>query len=112
MNPAVQIPAFVATFVTIMIVAKFKKLIRKFQESGTTSPKTAKTLQELRINPRFMFNRLVRRGIINEAGSGRYYLNESGLDNYNQSRKIRVIIVLAIIIILVLVGMFMSKSQP
>jgi hypothetical protein len=109
MNPAYQIPVTTAVMVAVIVVVRFKKLINKFRESGTTSPRTAKTLADLNIYPRRMFNRLLRRGVINEAGSERYYLNEGNLDEYNQVRRIRVMIIFGVLILLFLLELFVLK---
>jgi hypothetical protein len=109
MNPASQIPATTAAIVAILVLAQFKKLINRFRNSGATSPKTAKTLEDLNIYPRRMFRRLLNRGVINEAGSGRYYLNEGNLEEYKQVRRIRMIIIFGILILLFLMGIFVFK---
>jgi hypothetical protein len=109
MNPASQIPATTAAMAAVVIAVQFKKLIASFRNSGTTSPKTAKTLEDLNIHPRMMFRRLLNRGVINEAGSAKYYLNEANLEEYNQVRRIRILIIMGILIILVLIGVFVLK---
>jgi hypothetical protein len=38
MNPATQIPAITAALIVVLMAAKFKKLIKSFRNSGTTSP--------------------------------------------------------------------------
>lgn len=109
MNPASQIPVTTAAIVTVLILVQFKKLINSFRNSGTNSPKTAKTLEDLNIHPRRMFRRLLNRGVINEASAGRYYLNETNLDEYRQGRRIRVMIIIGILILLFLMGVFVFK---
>jgi hypothetical protein len=109
MNPASQIPVTTAAMVAVIIAVQFKKLIASFRNSGTTSPKTAKTLEDLNIHPRRMFRRLLNRGVINEAGSARYYLNEANLEEYNQVRRIRVMIIFGVLILLFLLELFVLK---
>jgi hypothetical protein len=110
MNPGAQIPVWIATIVVVLVLAKFKRLLNSFRNSGTTSLKTSKTLEDLKIRPDRIFRRLLNRGVINEAGSGKYYLNEANLDEYNQSRKIRVMIIFGILIILFLMAIFIFKD--
>lgn len=109
MNPGVQIPIWIAVLVVVMVAAKFKKLINSFRNSGTTSSRTSKTPEELKIRPDRLFRRLLNRGVINEAGSGRYYLNEGNLDEYNQVRRIRVMIIFGALILLFLLSLFVLK---
>lgn len=109
MNPASQIPVSTAAIAAVIIIAQFKKLINRFQHSGATSPKTAKTLEELSVKPRRMFRRLLNKGVISHAGAEKYYLNETNLQEYNQYRRIKIIIVFAILIALFLIGIFVLK---
>lgn len=110
MNPGAQIPVSTAIIVVVIVAAQFRKLISRFRDSGTTSPRTAKTIEELNIRHMRMFKRLLNRGVINEAGSGRYYLNETNLDEYHQARRIRVMIILGILILLFLIALFVFKD--
>jgi len=105
MSPSIQIPVITAAIVTVILLVKFKKLINRFRDSGTISPRTAKALEDLNIFPRRMFYRLLRWGIINEAGSAKFYLNERNLEEYYQLRRIRIIIIFGILIILILVDL-------
>jgi hypothetical protein len=109
MNPGVQIPVWISVIVAVMIAAKFKKLINSFRNSGTTSSRTSKTPEQLRIKPDRIFRRLLNRGVIKEAGSGRYYLNEGNLDEFNQVRRIRAMIIFGVLILLILLSLFVLK---
>jgi hypothetical protein len=109
MNPGAQIPVWTATLVVILILAKFRRLINSFRNSGSTSSRTAKTLEDMNIRPDRIFRRLLNRGVISEAGSGRYYLNEANLDEYNQVRRIRVMIIFGVLILLLLLTVFVLK---
>ena len=48
MNPGPQIPVWIAAIVVVLVLAKFKRLINSFRNSGTTSSRTSKTLEDLK----------------------------------------------------------------
>lgn len=110
MTPTYHIPIFIAVFVFVIVAAKFKKLVNKFLDSGTTLPRTAKTLEVLNIKPGLMFKRLINKGVIIESGVERYYLNEENLAEYNKARRVRMIIFIGFLIILILFDVMVLSS--
>jgi hypothetical protein len=60
-------------------------IAQKFREKGATSPDKAMSSQELGLPPRFdeaMKRRLGNSGIFIDVGGGRYYLNETRLNDF------------------------------
>jgi len=109
MTSTYHIPIFVTVMIAIIVAAKFKKLINKFIDSGTTTPKTAKTLEYLNLKPRLIFKRLLNRGVIIETGSERYYLNEEHLAEYNKTRRVRMMIFIGVLIILIILDLIVNN---
>ena len=64
--------------IVLIVVARRKILIDKFRKTNTTTANAAKTLDELNVSRRLMFNRLIMRGAIVEV-NGKYYLDEQNL---------------------------------
>ena len=108
MTSTYHIPIFVAVMIAIIVAAKFKKLINKFIDSGTTTPKKANTLEYLNLKPRLIFKRLLNRGVIIETGSERYYLNEEHLAKYNKIRRVRMMIIIGVLIILIILDLIVN----
>jgi hypothetical protein len=81
-----------------VIIAIQNKIIRKFRTSGTTSIKSAKTLEELEIGHKLIFNKLVRKGVIVQRGD-KFYLDEQQAKEFLLRRRRTAIIALALIII-------------
>jgi hypothetical protein len=79
-----------------IIIAIQNKIIRKFRTTGTTNPKSAKTIEELGIRHQLLFNKLVRKGVIVQNGS-KYYLNEQRADTFIQQRRRTIFVVLALV---------------
>jgi hypothetical protein len=93
---------FVPIIVAVIIVVKIKKLIQRFMDTGTTSPPTAKTPEELNIRTSNLFQRLLRRKVLVETYANRFYLDEEALQEYNNNRRkimITVILIIALLIV-------------
>lgn len=83
-----------------IIIAIQNKIIRKFRTTGTTNPKSAKTIEDLGIRHHLLFNKLVRKGVIVQNGS-KYYLDEQRTEEFIRQRRLTMLTVLAIVLVLV-----------
>lgn len=95
-----------------MIIAKTRRIIRRFENADATSPQNARTLEELNLHHGLIFRRLLRKEVIVEASPQRYYLNHEHLLNYENSRKIRmkaVLVIIAVIVIIAMIYNFITK---
>lgn len=92
--------------VAIIIVARTRKLINRFRNSDTINEKNAKTLEELKINPRLIFNKYLKRGIIIETNK-KYFLNEQNLTDYRTKKRM---IIIPIVLIIILVSIFLDVT--
>ena len=92
--------------VAIIIVVKTRKLINRFRNSGAVNEKNAKTLEELKINRRLIFNKYLNRGIIIETNK-KYFLNEQNLIDYRTTKRM---ILIPIVVVLILVLIFMDVT--
>lgn len=83
-----------------IIISIQNKIIRKFRITGTTNPKSAKTIEDLGIRHQLLFNKLVRKGVIVQNGN-KYYLDEQRTDEFFRQRRLTILTVLAIVLVLV-----------
>ncbi|MEI8048878.1 MAG: hypothetical protein ACOYMF_14605 [Bacteroidales bacterium] len=97
--------------VPIILAVKFKNIISMFRNTGTTNPQNAKTLEELNLRPRIIFYRLVKRGVLIETISERYYLHEDNLREYSTERRTAIILFLVFLISLVLLDAFVMNLR-
>jgi hypothetical protein len=86
----------------LIIALKIRKIIKKFKDSQTTTPQTAKSLDEINIKRRFIFNRLLKNKVIIEVNFDRYYLNEANIKDYNKRRRRKVIIAISLLLLIFL----------
>ncbi len=86
-----------------IMASQSRKIVRSFQTREAYSSATARTIEELGIRHSLIFRRLVRKGVIVESGSGKYYLDKDRLEQYTQiRRKIGFFILLAIVLALLI----------
>lgn len=96
-----------------MIIAKTRRIIRRFENVDATSPGNARTLEELNLRHGLILGRLLRKEVIVEASPQRYYLNRRNLPNFEESRKTRmkvVLVIIAVIVIFAMIYNFIAKS--
>lgn len=95
--------SFIPAMIVAIIVIRTKKLIKLFKQTGTTTPRSAKTVDELGTRHNLIFRKLVRREVLKEASPERYYLSEENLEDYLKRRRLRVFIVLMILLGLIII---------
>ena len=98
---------FVPIMMVIIVMVRINRLINQFKETGTISYQSAKTLEELSIKPRFIFNRFVKREVIIEATNERFYLNLDNLKIYSKERRVRMLVISGILILIMLIETFL-----
>ncbi|HET9708068.1 MAG TPA: hypothetical protein VFP39_07175 [Gemmatimonadales bacterium] len=70
-----------------MILVKEKHIVTAFRQAGAVSPTAATTPAAIGVAQRFAFLKLQRRGILKEAGSGRFYLDELSWKRLRGARR-------------------------
>lgn len=76
------------SFIPAVVMARQRRIVRKFQEAGADDASRARTPQEVGVSERHLFRRLVGVGVMTSAGDGRYYLNGEGLESWQRRRRI------------------------
>jgi hypothetical protein len=95
--------SIIPTIVAVVIITKIKKFINRFKETGTISPQTAKTLDQLNLERRFIYRKLFKHEVIIESSANRFYLHEGNLIEYNNKRRMVMFIIISILAIIILV---------
>jgi hypothetical protein len=92
---------------TTVVAAQRKKILRAFEQHDATDPERARTPDEVGCRDSLVFRSLVRRGVLREAGGGRYYLDlESASRLRARQRAMALIAVLAIVTLVILMRWF------
>ena len=89
-----------------IVAAQYKKIVRSMQTHEAFSASTAKTPEELGVRYGLIFRRLVRKGVIIETGSGKYYFDRNRYEQYNQMRRKFALLVLLAIATALLIANF------
>ncbi len=83
--------------VTIVLI-RMKKYMRVFRQAGATGIPTAIVPEEHGISRSFIFEKLVRKGILVPVNGNRFYMDESKEAAFNSQRRLAVIIILVLIL--------------
>ena len=86
-----------------------RRYIRRFKEANAYDFNSAKSLHELGLRNRFVFQRLVRRGVFCEAPNQKYYIDINGLELFELRKRRILFAVLFIVIIIMVWGIFFAK---
>ena len=65
-----------ASAAAAVIIRKERELVEHFMAAGAVAPSSARSSSDLGVHERFAWMRLIERGVIREAGPGRYYFDE------------------------------------
>lgn len=84
------------------IAVKTRRYLNAFRHARAFSPESSISLHEHGLSRGMVFNRLLRKAIIKQAGAGRFYLDEMQIIRLKKRNNRTVIIGLIIFIIAVL----------
>lgn len=93
-----------------IIAMKIRQIINRFLEAGAVSPEKAVTKEEIQIHNYLIFKKLTRKGVLVEAGEGRYYLNQERLALYLGNRR-RILLMVLVLIILALLIFYLVQGR-
>ena len=93
----------------VSVIRKERKVVRRFQEAGATTPTQAKSLEDLGIKRGVGLRRLRERAAIREAAPERYYLDEGVWRTIQRQRKRQALIVIIVVGALILIGLLIAR---
>lgn len=86
--------------------ARQKQIVRKFHQAGAVKSFKAIVPAEHGISKGWLFNKLVRDGILLPVHDGRYYLNEIREKELSKRRRDIIGLILMVIAIVILIAVF------
>ena len=84
------------------VIAREKRIVAAFRAAGATSAEKAVVPQDIGVNGRVAFKKLVGHDILREAGDGRFYLDEQ---KWKDLRRLRHRVILIMLLIVVVAGL-------
>ena len=79
----------------IVIIRKQEELVERFRAVGATTTTTAKSIDELGVDTRLVWNGMVRRSVVREASPGLFYLDAPSWQAVKRRRSLMAGIALA-----------------
>ncbi|ANE51317.1 hypothetical protein [Flavisolibacter tropicus] len=89
------------------VASQTTRILRRFRDSGATTPDHAIDPAIHKIHQTFVFNKLVREGVLVKARSHRYYLDEVRAAQYREQRYQNLLVFMVVLIIALVVYLFM-----
>jgi hypothetical protein len=93
------------------VVAKQNRYIRRFRESNAFAPEGAVSLADIRMRPSFVFRALLRRGVIVDAGGGKYYLDQDRTDAFLERRRQIILWAAVAAVLAMVIGLALAWSK-
>ncbi|MDX2199599.1 MAG: hypothetical protein SF069_11590 [Phycisphaerae bacterium] len=87
-----------------IITLRQKQLIGRFRDAGATSPRTARSLDDLGLSSHRIFRRMARHGVFVAAPPDRWYLDLEALAQYER-RQWRWFMIIMVICALTLIAL-------
>ena len=94
--------------IATVIIARQNKYIRAFRKAGAVSPGSSIRLTDHGMRNSFIFDRLVRMGIIVPVGNDLYYLDEQ---KEMQVRKRRILIMIVVSVLILIAMLLFINTQ-
>ena len=92
----------------IAIIAKQKKIIRRFKDVNATTPQLAIDPFVLGLKNGLVFKRLVDRSVLVEANPNLFYLDEERADIYRANRRKVALVLMAVLLVIFAVFCFIA----
>lgn len=78
-------------------------ILKAFKKNGALSPDRAKTKAELHIRSRWIFNRLVSKGVIRLVSGDRYYVDLRAQETYLRRRNTALAVVICTVVTMAII---------
>lgn len=85
------------------IIVITDSILKAFKRNDALSPDTAKTKAELCIRSRWIFNRLISKGVIRQVSGDRYYADLQAQERYLKRRNIALVVVTSTVITIAII---------
>lgn len=93
----------------VIITARRRRIVRKFEERQAVSAGSARTLADLNVSDSRHVQKLKDAGVLSATSDGRYYLNVDRWAELREDRRRRAMMLLALVGLLVLVYWLIPK---
>jgi hypothetical protein len=91
------------------VIVKTKRILNAFKRNDALSPDTAKTKAELCIRSRWIFNRLVSKGVIRQVSGDRYYVDLHAQERYLRRRNKALLVVICTVVTIAIIIAFVWR---
>jgi hypothetical protein len=91
------------------IIVITDSILKAFKKNDALSPEKAKTKADLHIRSRWIFNRLVSKGVIKQISRDRYYVDLQAQERYLRRRNTALAVVICTVVTLAIIAAFVWR---
>ena len=91
------------------VIVMTKRILDAFKNNDALSPERAKTKAELDIRSRWIFNKLVSKGVIKKVSGDRYYVDLQAQERYLKRRNATLVVVFSTLIAAAIIAAFIWR---
>ena len=92
-----------------VIIAIQKKYVRRFKDANAFDIKSAKSLEELNLSNRYIFRRMVDKGVFCEAPNQKFYIDKNALELFESRRRKILLLTLFVVLLMMVWTIFFVK---
>ena len=89
----------------VVIVKRQREAVARFIAAEATTPRTARTFDELGVARRWYFERMIAFGVFVSAGDERYYVVPEVWETYRRHKRQRALVITVILIGILVLAM-------
>jgi hypothetical protein len=91
------------------VIAKQNRYMRRLRDADAVTPDRAVALADIGAGDSVVFRRLVKRGVIVDAGGGRFYLDRERADAFIERRRQFVVWMIVVALIALAIALLLSS---
>jgi hypothetical protein len=93
------------------VILKQNQLMRRFADAGATDPATAKVPEDIGCRQRWIFRRMVSRGVFVPVGDGQFYMDVGAADEFKRRRRKTALILVGLVLVLCLLWLIIVMGR-
>lgn len=93
----------------VAVMVMTRRILNAFKKNDALSPDRAKTKAQLDIRSRWIFNKLISKGVIKKASGDRYYVDLQAQERYLRRRNTTLLVVIPMVIIVAIIAAFVWR---
>lgn len=96
--------------ILIAVLARQRRIVRRFQEAGADRADRARTLADVGVRETHLASRLARAGVLVAVDGGAYFVSAEGLAGWNRRRNVAVLAATVLVLVGIAVALLLARG--